>query len=856
MSANVKLNLIYRNNNQYKTINDFLNSTIIRTSDNFEFNIYLYTLSNRSELENKMVLTSNNVNYQVNIIDNDFSNVIEIKKHIYHNIFLNEKIYIYDSCLLFNEKIIDINNNPMNSYVKHFKNGITYTFLFGYGFSTLLEDNFTSIFHDKLGDYVIEEYNVNIDTNFLNNYVSSSSQRWIIDIVIIKHILDMEFRHDVQQLIDSSKIPNDHIHRDNQFPHYLSCLVYLNLIDEALINNIKKNFFNSKSENSPTIQYYYELEIALNNTSNAIDIFNKIPVRLKNNFIVQTDQYKEGLINNLLELSINNSQFHINKVPNWIKLMYLPILDPHYLNITGPEKNEINNIDVHSSPKIILTKDDDILIEGEKITFYDKKLVYKDYELKDVNNFSIVPEKTNNDKYENFFIITSLNPITIIRLDKESKCVEFSRYNSIHVPYLNIVTNCIHFFNTYLGLIRCDKNLYRFITLSDSYQINNVSDLIYIEYNVKGLLYNNNRLYIISKNKNLLKLNRVDIVSMLNDINLNINIPNQIEFKINNINNIKLIIKNYDNCIQEYDSYQFNNDDETNLGIVEYMYNHRLLKFDKNYYYINKFVYLPGIVDIPDKTHEIYIHDSVNDEILYQYIQNEKYTIGHDFKFCKYMFIDHHAFEHLNSLQLSEILDYNVMIISLIDNSEIENNMFIKTYTSDSNLTKLFLFNIAKNDSYLSFIIEQIFEKKQYENRKEFMQIDKQNIFNETNIYKSIIKVINKEGILPHIPDKCNNELLSKIRCKLFDNDHSYNNLIKFTMYKNFDLTIGKIDDSTIISDPINKLNFLGNTCLYNIETDDIYDSVYLENLDTLTEYQFQKNIILILNNKIIPIIN
>ena len=80
--------------------------------------------------------------------------------------------------------------------------------------------------------------------------------------------------------------------------------------------------------------------------------------------------------------------------------------------------------------------------------------------------------------------------------------------------------------------------------------------------------------------------------------------------------------------------------------------------------------------------------------------------------------------------------------------------------------------------------------------------------------------------------------------------------LIKYAISKNFDLTIGKIDDSIDVPEHINKLNFLGNICLYNSNSQEIYDAVYINELDTLTSQQFEKNLLIILKDKIITFLN
>ena len=115
-------------------------------------------------------------------------------------------------------------------------------------------------------------------------------------------------------------------------------------------------------------------------------------------------------------------------------------------------------------------------------------------------------------------------------------------------------------------------------------------------------------------------------------------------------------------------------------------------------------------------------------------------SIGDSLENSKYYVIEHKHLEKLSSLQLSNIIKNSCLIISLIENSDINSPNFKKIYTSDENITKLFLFNIAKNDSYIQFIFDKIIHNDQYNARKQYMEIDKTRIYDETNIYKTILE--------------------------------------------------------------------------------------------------------------------
>ena len=83
-------------------------------------------------------------------------------------------------------------------------------------------------------------------------------------------------------------------------------------------------------------------------------------------------------------------------------------------------------------------------------------------------------------------------------------------------------------------------------------------------------------------------------------------------------------------------------------------------------------------------------------------------TIGDNYETSKYCFIMQSYFERMNNLEISKIIDSNTIIISIITKNQLDTNSFVKKYTTDSALQKLFLFNIGMNDNYVEFVIEKI----------------------------------------------------------------------------------------------------------------------------------------------------
>ena len=198
---------------------------------------------------------------------------------------------------------------------------------------------------------------------------------------------------------------------------------------------------------------------------------------------------------------------------------------------------------------------------------------------------------------------------------------------------------------------------------------------------------------------------------------------------------------------------------------------------------------MPSNIKPVEKTDTVFFYGDCSVlNLLKNQIKELSITIGSDYMTSKYCFIMQSEFERLNNLELSKILDSNTIIVSVITKQQLDTNNFIKKFTSDKILQKLFLFNIGMNDNYIQFVIEKILLDDQYDKRKQFMDIDRQNMFKVSNIYQ-IIKQI-KEGKFEKKIEETNKSLSNKIKKNLFHNDSSFNNLINFIIAKEFDLQI------------------------------------------------------------------
>ena len=70
-------------------------------------------------------------------------------------------------------------------------------------------------------------------------------------------------------------------------------------------------------------------------------------------------------------------------------------------------------------------------------------------------------------------------------------------------------------------------------------------------------------------------------------------------------------------------------------------------------------------------------------------------NIGDDFKSSKYCFIIQNNFERLSNLELSEIIDHDTIIVSVLTEEQLKSNNFIKN---------LQLIKYYKNSNYLILV--------------------------------------------------------------------------------------------------------------------------------------------------------
>ena len=820
----LSVTLLYRTNNKYKNIYDFINSL-----KNIKFNkLIIYNLSN--DLINKIDYKLINFDHSYLKENLFYTNIIDkpvqvIREMIYNNLTTDELI-LYDSCLdCSNVNIIRNTNN----YIL-LKNKITIPYLFYYNCKNdkLSRDEFISI-HSYKTNSIIVESDVFIDNNFYYNlFIQPVSENNILDKVIINYLNTGALDEDEKNmyLTKANSIQKDYIQ-------------YLVLNNTKIKENIDElcNLFNKYDK-------FYKLWILFNNYTNEeiirSNILNDLNTKITNS-VIYIDTF---LINNiivrlfsLLEVKNNGT---LDTVPDWFLEYDIDIIDKYYTNIVS-KSILIDDDKVILDNDIILVNKHTFSFNNNNLTILNDTITINNSVIGTFTNFALLDNtKSNSDK--DILLLVSLNPVKFKFLNKTG----YLETNMVSdLKYVELLGNFIKINNHSICLVRCSKKTFRFIILNEDINTVKYSNKFYIEHESVIGLYKMNEIFLITVSNNMYYKHKLDIVSIYTDLMHVLDLKNNLNLKISNKTNIELNIDNYNNIIQEYKNFKFNQNDDT-LAKINFLYTKRLIKYNDIYYYHNKFVYLPSKTNDIVKLYDVFIHESVlNESVLIDMLNNLEITKGSSYKNCRYIIISQVALEEMNSLEISKIIDYNTLIISLIDNDKVENNTYTKTYTSDGYLNKLYLINIAKNDSYVTYIIDKILEINQYSNRLPYMEIDKERIFENTNIYQIILSIISKKKkYLTNIKltDK-EKIVVNNIQQKFFSN---YNNkLVRFIVNSNYNCNIGYIENDII---PINikTINFLGNIMKYSKISEEIYHIICISSKKILDTVHFESNNILV----------
>tara|TARA_B100000963_G_C22639395_1_gene679532 strand:+ start:3325 stop:5997 length:2673 start_codon:yes stop_codon:yes gene_type:complete len=514
----------------------------------------------------------------------------------------------------------------------------------------------------------------------------------------------------------------------------------------------------------------------------------------------------------------------------------------------------------------VLTRNEsiiDVKKEEKKISIEIDKDTSWNFEIDTFEEFSCFNHKNNN-----LLLVSSLCPLKINNI-KDSKIIKLLEYETeSYLKNYTFISKFINYNNIYLALVTfknnfvsCKDKLYRLICLdSNNLMPIFVSPIIKINIDknsIKDIFVSNDNLIILG-----VKYNAYIPVSKLY-LEENIPIDYNPNIYIERNDNMSLSIKccNYDIPIKKYKNYNLDNDDAKDKVIIDL--NQNIITNTKTLFsqLITDFIYLPENIETKTKEHEIAFYSNTTDIELENYLKEKDISICKDYSLAKYLIITTFDMENLSYKQVSNIITSKTLIITLLEEEEV-NNITGIIYKNNPYLNKLFLFNIVKNDDYKEFIIDKIILDNQYDIREEYFDIDINNIYNNTNLYEYTLKFLEYEKQLDKKINIANTdkdykiELMTKLHRKtenivLID-------VLKFILYNNQEITV--LTDKDDIPELIYKLNILGD--FYNlteIESEKFIGStslIILENSSNIENWRHLYNkdclIYLTTENKII----
>lgn len=405
----------------------------------------------------------------------------------------------------------------------------------------------------------------------------------------------------------------------------------------------------------------------------------------------------------------------------------------------------------------------------ENIKPNDKNIIKYTYSSSDFKNSVCVYTYNHNDNIlsvetgdkthsitnvtlENFSILRQEDITKIVTIDRDilkimsmstdQKTLVLDKSRRIDSCNLRFVSKFVKVNNLYIALVKTLQNgVYRFISLDiDTLETVTITKAFTFRLGLEAHDIDICGIGVLIFFRNL-QTHAISLESLYFSHNIPIHFNENIKIEIDN--DLELGIKTIGYTLTEK---RYKNYNIVDNGVdAEYNFNNDIvyLKSKSVHLLIKDFVYLPQKTDNPEKTATIYYYKKQNiDQSLLDILKNHKE--GSNYHESKYLIIDSDSLEKLSNLEVSSIIESKTLIISLINENSLEEDESEKKYTSDEYLNKLFLFNIVKNDSYTQFISSNILDKNQYDQRREFMDIDLENIYNNCNIFNNYFLLCEK----------------------------------------------------------------------------------------------------------------
>ena len=836
MINDCKILLIYRDSDFYKDILEFI--SCFTDIVNYEVSLHNFTKDKLDE-----TIYTKIVNYDMSESESSVSDTIKF----FYNDNLDNYCLVFDSCIKYNKPInIGEFSGEEEIFIRIQADKCDSYFILG----KKIQYNKANILFDYEYNYSNENsiLSGSINSKFLHNFNSSTT----LNTCILDYILDIDIDKDELDAVLG-------VDCEGYYKGFLKLL--LRDHDSESTNHIELIFELFESEcygqevlfillrilNDSPILHFNKEEYTI--ILDKIEALVKDVTDFSNLLRLKTSYDTKECIDFIIKTNIKASFTDIYTIPGWVHtdndtsiVKYYPTLTcGEIIKISYPYKIN-NNMTLLS--KGVYGLDDNILnIKQDRIIFNEDEMLFENK-----NGISVLYSD------EMLYLYTQANPIIIYSISQDNKLdiVEDGIFNYGHEEY-TLIGNIVSYMNLYMGVMKVKNGSYRLLIL-DTHMLDCVE--ITRNFNITsgeviGLVVENNKLYVIGElTDNDIEVYKQEICSeiLFLDLTSIFNLKPSIELKINDKNNVYLEVPGWDYEPFVYNNFIFSRSKDNDIK-ASYDHELKLLSVDGKMKYTKEFIYLPNTLDISEKTHELYFHESTKETLLYDKSEEFNISISDNYLNAKYLVIDQSVFESLGSLELSNIISSNTLIISLIDSVLLSSNSLVNNYTTSKLLTKLFLFNIVKNQSYVEFIFDKIIHKGEYNDRKNFINIDKEHIFNQSSIYKNVLELYKAANNIDIQLSEKDESLCKLIKSKILNKVDpsiykSILNIIKFIIKKNHNASIlfnkTDINKNQIIFKIFNKVNWLGNSTISVTKKDMKFDIIVINTQKELIDVKLK----------------
>ena len=735
------ISIIEYDNDCEVNIYNFFNDTIISTYDTVDFNksinvsTLIKNIYNESDDDTYIIILDSSINY-----NNINLNTLKTQTDLIQFLRINNYIIPYTI------GSVDYNNNiiKQNYMVTYSNTSLVITASDNY-LDNYYEPEVYSIqkmiyefLYNRLTTENIEIY---LDYFQENNLDHNKIERFYLNLIKIK----MKYKNYIEILLHS-------------LTTYNNCLLLYSILYELIINN-KLNECSSE---------YYKNILSIFYTATDLDNFSLNNYKLFNQHIIDDDSM---LISCVIFLRNKVSKFIINDIYN-IKI--IKNLDNTHLNEYYPNITE-NVVELNTKN---FKLDSNLLFDLDNLWYYDSKKISITNRNAGIINYNKLLVYNHDNNLLRFYTASNNELISL----NTHTCTNTTI--TINIMSYEILGNFIYFNGYYItGLVKDhnDSKILKFLILDSDLKFHafsknitvNVSEKISGIYNINGDL----GLFYI-KNKKICKLS-LNCVNLMTQFLTSINIDSNINLVINRQINVNFKIDNY---LLKADSYIYKN---YNFIVNNLDKSHNTLEYNGTFFMYNNvifsysnFIYFPVDYIINNtKNYDLCFHNNCVDGEFYVKCQEFDIGICDNYSYAKYYVIQQCDLEKMSSCELSLIINNNCLIISLI-NEEDARDINTFNYSSDENLSKLFLFNIVKNSTYIEFLFDKVIHGNQYDARLEFMEKDKKQLLHNCSVFKIC------RNFLKNPDDMINIELLDSNK-QIFKNIKSnLINKVKQSHYK------------------------------------------------------------------------